>query len=167
MKRLLAITICFIMAAAVCGCAKSPSPAEKKETVSMFDLAESMRSAMPRGEQMEYASKSDENAEDEFAHVSAFDYDKVEDFFILYAKDGKTSADEIVVIALKDASDADAALETLSAHVTRRSELYSVYEPSLLPVLNDARLFTHAQYAVLIVGDDNGSAEEAFKSFIG
>ncbi|MBO4384524.1 MAG: DUF4358 domain-containing protein [Clostridia bacterium] len=184
MKRTLAV-ILIIIAAGLAACAKpapepeptaAPTPAptdapaptetEGKPAVSMFDLAERMRETMPDGNTLAYASKSDPNAEDEFSFVSDLEYGKVETFFILYAPDGKTSAAEIVVIALVDPADAEAAEASLRRHVEKRIALYSTYEPQFVPELEKAVIFTEGRYAVLIIGGSGDAPENAFREFI-
>lgn len=172
-KKIIAVLLTVIAATGLFGCAKpAPVPEEptaeptEKPTVSMFDLAECMREAMPEGKTLVYASKSDSNAEDEFSYVSDIAYEKVEDFFILYAPEGKTSAAEIVVIAMASAGDAEAAADSLRRHVQNRIGLYSTYEPQFVPELENAVIFTEKQYAVLIVGGADGAPEKAFRDFI-
>lgn len=161
MKR----TIAVILAAAsllLCACTAAP----QKATVSMFDLSEAMRAAHKGETELSYASSSDSDAEAEFAHLSDLDYSKVGSFFLLYASDGSASTDEIAVIAVKDAADVKAAAESLRAHVEKRRSLYASYAPQLVPALDSARVFTEAQYAVLVVSANEADVSRAFKDFI-
>ncbi|MCR5611278.1 MAG: DUF4358 domain-containing protein [Clostridiales bacterium] len=171
MKRTVAFILILALTVWLAGCLKpSPDPdpngGEKKPTVSMFDLAERMRETMPDGSTLAYASKNDANAEDEFSFVSDMAFDRVEDFFILYAPDGNSSAAEIVVIALSDPSDAAEAEASLKRHVEKRINLYSTYAPQFVPELEKAVIFTEEQYAVLIIGGEGNAPETAFREFI-
>jgi hypothetical protein len=168
MKRL-AILIAFIsMLAFVCACAPGGSgEGGAKPTVSMFDLSRKMLEAHGAGTEMAYASSSDDDPEELLIHVSDVDYSKVDSFFILYAADGSASADEIVVIAMKDPADVKTASESLKKHVESRRALYSTYEPELADQLENAEVFTDAQYAVLIISPNESAVEKAFYDYIG
>lgn len=164
MKRIIGALLIILTVIAAVGCERQP---EKKPTVSMFDLSRKMLEAHGGEEGMAYASNSDTDAEAELAYVAEIDYSNVEAFFVSYASDAKGNADEIAVIALKDPADAEAAADQLKAHVSKRMELYSVYDPEQVPALEKARVFTHAQYAVLIVSSNADAVEKAFSDFIG
>lgn len=163
MKRIMLLTAAIAFAMALTGCgAKKASP-----TVSMFDLSQRMLEAHGGADEMAYASSSDSNASELLSHVSSIDPGKVEAFFISYAKDGKGNADEIVVIAVKDANDAGEAASTLQEHVESRIALYGTYDPEQVPMLEAADVFTSGQYAVLIVSKNADAVRRAFDEFIG
>ena len=163
MKRITAVFVLFALACLLCaGCVK---PAAQK-TVSMYDLSRAMLSAMQTEETMRYVSASDAGAEEKFARVSDTDYAHVEDFFLLYAENGAGNADEIAVIAVKNERDVSAAADSLRAHVEYRTQLYATYDPTQVPKLNGALVFTEGRYAVLIVCDDPAAAKAAFNGFL-
>ena len=154
--------LCAAFAAAfAAGC----SEPVRNDTVSMFDLSRAMLQAHGGETVMAYASSSDTNAAEQFAHVSSIDYDKTEAYFILYAQDGKESADEIVVIAVKDIADVAEAKQSLAAHAQKRHDLYAAYEPKHAAALDNAVIFTKAQYAVMIVSPNSGAVRKAFEDF--
>ena len=161
MKKTLALLIALLTAAAVFGCA-----APKKQTVSMFDLSQAMLAAYGEADSMAYASSADADPADKLRYVSEMDYDKAESFFISYAKDGKGNADEIVVIAVKDAADASEAVDSLKAHIDRRISLYSTYDPARVKDLEAAEVFSFEQYAVLVVADNAEAIVNAFYDFV-
>jgi hypothetical protein len=94
------------------------------------------------------------------------DYGDVEDFFLLYAENGAGNADEIAVIAVKNGRDVSAAAESLRAHAQYRTQLYSTYDPTQVPKLNGALVFTEGAYAVLIVCNDPAAVRVAFDTFL-
>ena len=60
------------------------------------------------------ASSAEENAEENFKHISDLDYSKVDSYFVSYSEEGL--ADEIAVIAVKDPQDVKEAKESLDDH---------------------------------------------------
>ncbi len=163
MKRITAVFVLFTLACLLpAGCAK---PAAQK-TVSMYDLSRAMLDALQTEEPMRYVSAADTGAEEKFARVSDMDYGDVEDFFLLYAENGAGNADEIAVIAVKNERDVSAAADSLRAHVQYRTQLYSTYDPTQVPKLNGALVFTEGRYAVLIVCDDPAAVKGAFEAFL-
>lgn len=179
MKRNIALLLLIVIfAASALGCAgvagetePTAAPTEAAEVtqtpaVSMFDLSEALRSAHNGSAELSYVSSSDQDPAGKLAYVSDIDYEKVESFMMLYAADGKESTDEIVVIALKDASDAPEAADTLRTHVESRISLYSTYAPELVGPLRNAKVFTEGRYAVLIISENAEAVSRAFSNFI-
>ena len=179
MKRIIALLLPMLIAAACAiGCAGRPGktepsaqPTEAAETtpepaVSMFDLSEALRSAHNGSAELSYVSSSDQDPAGKLAYVSDIDYEKVESFMMLYAADGKESTDEIVVIALKEASDAPEAADTLRTHVESRISLYSTYAPELVEPLRNAKVFCEGRYAVLIISENADAVSRAFSAFV-
>ena len=166
MKKYLCAALCIAVLLAFAGCRGTAAVDPSRPVVSMFDLSEAMNAAHASSAEMSYTSSSEKDAADKLAYVSDIDYSKVEAFFISYAKEGKGNADEIVVIALKDAADAREAEDSLTAHVESRINLYSTYDPGQVPALKKAVIFSEAQYAVLIVSENAAEVEKAFRDFI-
>ena len=107
------------------------------------------------------ASSSDENAADSFSYISDMDYDKVDSFFLSYAKEG--TADEIAVVAVKDLNDIDEAKQSLEKHRESRRKLLDQYEPEEVKRIDDGFVFASGQYAVLIICDDASAVKAAFE----
>ena len=143
------------------GCARTP-----EATVSMYDLSRAMLEAMHTEESMRYVSAADNGAEEKFARVSNLDYGKTDNFFLLYAENGAGNADEIAVISVKNTNDAAAAEASLLEHIESRVSLYATYDPTQVPKLNSALVFTEGRYAVLIVCDDTAAVKAAFDGFL-
>ena len=114
MKKLLLTVLALTVALTAVSCGGT----ETRE-VSMFDLSRAMLAAATF-EDMSYVSSADDGAEDLIANVSDIDYEKVRSFFIAYASDGMGNADEIVVISVKNASDAAEAKASLDRHLESR-----------------------------------------------
>lgn len=143
------------------GCAKDEAPA-----VSTYELSRSMLAALGSDENMLYVSGSDADAEGKFAYLSDMDYGKVEDFFLLYAENGKGNADEIAVIAVKTPRDAAEAEASLCTHLSKRETLYKSYDPSQLYKLENAVLDTVNGLSVLIVAENPAAVKAAFDAFL-
>lgn len=159
-NKIKAIVLAAMMLAAVfaAGCGGS------SDTVSMFDLRTAMEAADDTLGEMLSADSSEEDAEDLFAYISDMDYSKVDKFFVSYSNEGV--ADEIAVIALKDASDAQEAEKSLEKHVQDRINVFSQYAPEQVKKAENAITFKDGRYAVLIICDKQDEVKKAFTDFI-
>jgi hypothetical protein len=160
-NRIVAAALIFVFGLSVCGCGGKDGQAG--DTVSMYDLRTAMEAADTSLPEMTVLSKNDENAESLFTdNISDMDYDKIDDFFVSYATEGK-NADEIVVIAVKDKNDVNTAKQTLEDHRESRRKLFEQYEPEQVKRIEDGIIFTEKQYAVLIICDNRDGVRKAFE----
>ena len=159
MKKFLS-KLLVVIALLTCGCGSEPSA----DTVSMYDLRVAMEEADKSLPSMLNASNVEEDAKSNFKHISDLDYDKVESYFVSYSEEG--FADEIAVIAVKDAADVKEAKESLAAHREDRHKLLEQYEPEQVRRIDDGLVFTSGRYAVLIICDNAGAVKAAFEKFI-
>ena len=160
MKKIISVMLALVvLLQCVCGGTKT------SDTVSMYDLRQTMEEADKSLPEMLNASSADENAADQFAYISDLDYDKVDSFFLSYAKEG--TADEIAVVAVKDVNDIDEAKQSLETHRQNRRKLLDQYEPEEVKRIDDGLVFAKDQYAVLIICDDASAVKAAFEKAIG
>ena len=159
--RWLAALLAALTVLGLCACGQK---ADAPQTVSMIDLRTAMEAAAPSLPDMRYVSDADDDPAGLFAHLSDMDYDKVERFFLSYSAAGL--ADEIAVIAVKDRADAEAAADSLRAHLEDRARLYEQYKPDQLQRVQDGLVFTWKHYAVLIVCDEADAVKDAFDRFV-
>lgn len=165
MKKISIIITAFILAVLAASCTASEKGNGNNKNVSMYDLSKAMVQAGDL-ENMSYASSQDSNAESAFSRISDMDYGKVDSFFVSYASDGSVSADEIVVIAVKNSADAPEAEKSLRNHLEYRISLYNTYGASQVPKLEKGEVFTSGNYAVLIVADNPQKIHAAFTDFV-
>lgn len=157
--------LCVLCAAAALACGGCGTK-ETAETVSMYDLRVAMEAADDSLPAMLNVSSAEANAEDNFSHITEdMDYDRVEGYFVSYAGEGGL-ADEIVVIAMKDASDAEEAKECLKEHRQSRYKLLEQYEPKQTKRIEDGLVFSSGQYAVLIICDNSSAVKKAFEQMV-
>lgn len=130
----------------------------------MYDMQKAMVAADSTLPEMTSVNSESQKAEQLMTYFSSLSYNKVKSYFLVYSKAGK--ADEIAVIELKDASDADEAAETLKKHAQKRVSLYKTYEPSQCKRAQSAKVFTYENYAVLIISDKQDDVQKAFYSFL-
>jgi len=157
MKRCFAaLTAALLLLLCACG--------GRSTAVSMEDLRERMLAAAPSLPEMKSVDDSADNAEELFAYLSDMDYGKVEHFFLSYSAKGL--ADEIAVIAVKNAADAAAAQASLQSHLEGRKLLYEQYQPDQLQRTESAEIFVKDQYAVLIVCDEVQAVKDAFRQAV-
>lgn len=143
-----------------CGCGGT----KVSDTVSMYDLRQTMEAADPSLPEMLNASSAEEDAAESFSYISDLDYDKVDSFFLSYAKEG--TADEIAVVAVKDLNDVDEAKKSLEKHRENRRKLLEQYEPEEVKRIEDGLVFAKDQYVVLIICDDSSAVKSAFEKAI-
>jgi hypothetical protein len=160
-RKWIAALLAALTILGLCGCAQKT---DTQKTVSMIDLRTAMEEAAPSLPEMRYVSDADDDPAQLFAHLSDMDYDKVERFFLSYSATGL--ADEIAVIAVKNRSDADAAADSLRAHLEDRARLYGQYKPDQLQRVENGLVFTWKHYAVLIVCDEADAVKAAFDHFV-
>lgn len=158
MKKILPVLLA-VLAVFLCGCQKNST------VVSMYDLRQKMEAADDSLPEMMYASSLDDDAEDLFTNISDLDYSKVDSFFVSYAKEGG-KADEIVVIAVKDINDTKEAKKSLEMHKENRHKLLEQYEPKEVSRIDDGVIFTHGQYAVLIISEHSDAVRKAFEDAV-
>lgn len=92
-----------------------------------------------------------------FSYFSTLDYEKVDRYLLSYSSSG--TADEVAVIAVKDAADVSEAASTLRAHVDDRLKLFQQYGPDQASRVEKAEIFTKDQYAVLLICDDSDAGQ--------
>jgi hypothetical protein len=136
------------------------------DTVSMYDLRQAMEAADPSLPEMLNLSTNDGNAEEQFGNnITDMDYDKIDDFFVSYAKEGG-KADEIIVIAVKDTNDLAEAKQALEDHRESRRKLLEQYEPEEVKRVEDGMIFTEKQYAVLLICENHDAVKQAFEEAV-
>lgn len=161
MKRAIAMILCVVLlAGGLFACKKAET-----QTVSMYDLSRAMLAATDFDE-MTYVSSADTDPANLLSYASDIDYDLVDAFFMAFAKDGKGNADELCVIALKDAANAAAAEASLKQHLEKRISLYATYDPTQSKKVENGLVFSQGQYAVFIVSNDNAAVKTAFTTFL-
>lgn len=158
---LLCAVACVLTALTGCG---TNGAADK--TVDMGELRRAMLAADKGLPEMSEADGSAKSAKTLFAYLSTLDYGKVDNFFMTYAADGNQHADEIAVIAVKDISNVKTAEKSLKEHMRKRRALYEQYDPSQLPRIDGAQVFTSGRYAVLILADKQDAVKTAFQKFL-
>lgn len=173
-----AIIACLTAALLMSACRGSETPdtspaqtetqaeTEAAKQVSLYDLSKAVLASGEFAKTL-HASNNDDGAEQTFAKVSDFDYEKIEAFYIDAAENGAESADEIVVIRARDAADVPALRASLEKHLEARKALYKTYGADLLPVLDKAVITTEGEFAALFICGDPNAAKAAFLEFIG
>ena len=132
--------------------------------VSMYDLRVAMLAADESFPEMLSVSSVDGGAKENFRYVSALDYEKVDSYFLSYAKDG--AGYEIVVISLKDPSDSGEAVKSLKDHLEARINLYRNYSPADVSLAQSALVGNDGRYAYLIMCSDTGAVKAAMADIL-
>ncbi len=137
---------------------------ETQEKVDMYTLSKTMLEADESLPEMLTVNSNAENAEELFAYLSDFEYDKVDSYFLAYSAEGL--ADEIAVVRVKNSEDTEEALKSLEAHIKSRSDMYGFYEPEQKKRADSGLTFANGSYAVLIVCDGRADVKTAFENAI-
>ena len=162
MRRLLPLFLTGLLILALAGCGgNETSPAQ---TADMEAMQTALLAADPTLPEMRSITGQVADAKDLFTYFSDLPYEKVDDFLLSYSAEGK--ADEIAVIAVKDPADAEAAADTLRAHLDQRLTLFRQYSPDEVSRAEKALVFTQDQYAVLLICDGNQDVKAAFEEFL-
>lgn len=156
------VLICAATVCAFAGCSQKAQTQEK--TVSMYELSKAMTDADDGLPDMLNANSNAADAEEKFVYISDMDYKKVDAYFVSYSSEGK--ADEIAVIAVKDAKDTETAAQSLRKHKEDRIKLYDQYDPSQTQLAKSGKVITYGRYAVLIISGKAEEVENAFHDFI-
>lgn len=151
---------CVLLLCGACGSNETTKP------VSMYDLRVAMEAADDSLPEMLNINSAEDGAKDKFTqHICKMDYDKVAGFFVSYAAEGGL-ADEIVVVAVKDASDVKEVKELLEKHKENRYHLLEQYEPREVKRVSDGLVFSDGNYAVLIICDRADAVKKAFSDVV-
>ena len=153
---LLSLLAVCLLAVSLTACSGGGTTTSK--LVDMNLLRVNMMSAASLRDGVTSVSGNMEDAEKNFSYISTLSYDKVADYFIVYSTEG--TADEIAVIAVKDAADVS------RAHVDDRLKLFQQYGPDQASRVEKAEIFTKDQYAVLLICDDSDAVKTAFEDFL-
>lgn len=164
-KALLFLLAVSLLAVSLTACSGGTEPST---TVNMEQLQKAMLAADPTLAKDITSITSNtgdaSEAKKNFSYFSTLDYEKVDRYLLSYSSSG--TADEVAVIAVKDAADVGEAASTLRAHVDDRLKLFRQYGPDQASRVEKAEIFTKDQYAVLLICDDSGAVKTAFETFL-
>ena len=93
------------------------------------------------------------------------DPEKTESFSMFICGSG-AFADEVAVFAMKDESDVQAVADSMQARIESRSIDFEDYNPDEYDKLRHALIKTKGRYVMLIVSNDNDTAESIFDKYV-
>lgn len=156
--------VCFGLAGLLLACAWGCGPKEPEnpgKDVDVSALGEAMQGADPTLPEMAVATSGGEQAAADFTYLSSLDYGLVEEYY--YAAADAGTAEEIAVIKLKDAGQAAAMMDSLHKHVEQRQGTFREYDPSQVPLTEQAVIIREGRYVALIVCEKNGLVQNVFR----
>jgi predicted small secreted protein len=112
-----------------------------------IELGQAMTEAAQDLPAMSTVSSQDEDGAELFRYLSDLDYDKVDGYYFAYAAAG--TAEEIAVIRLKSADDADEAKASLERHREDRLGIFEFYSPEQVPMVEDGVIQGQGNMVVL------------------
>ncbi len=95
-----------------------------------------------------------------FYGLTASDYDGV----ILYAPASYMDVDELLIVRLKDDSQADEVTEAIETRLETQKNSFEGYGVEQTALLDKAVLDVQGNYILYVVGDDAAKADQAFRS---
>lgn len=101
--------------------------------------------------------------QDVFYNFYNIDESKVADAS-MYTSSSRATAEEVTVIRMKDAADIQLAQDAIAERVNDQKRSYENYMPDEMPKLENAAVYTHGSYAILVVADDVSGAEKVFEA---
>ena len=101
--------------------------------------------------------------QDVFYNFYDIDAQKVADVS-MYTSSSRATAEEVTVIRMKDAADIQLAQDAIAARIEDQKRSYESYMPDEMPKINNAAVYTHGSYAILVVADDTSGAEKTFEA---
>lgn len=178
MKKIISFLLSAVLAVTLCACSKdeenskkdSSAPAEEVVEVDANELLMSMREAVVTFPQYTTASSHDDNGkeidgwEDIFtlSLYENFDAEKIKSYAIAYST--VQTSDEITVVVLESADDAETMKNEMKARVKDRIATFETYGPEEVPKLESAKIVSKGNVCALIICDEPEKAAEAFKT---
>lgn len=158
-RKMAAGIMCVMWLITCAGCGKTQENTGK--SVDLSALKETMLQADTTLPKMNLSTSEDKNAELNFSALTDLEYSRVDQYFYAYAKEG--TAQEIAVIALKDAGDAADFMEALQKHVDNRIGTLQEYSPEQVEMAQNAVITREGSYVTLIICEKSGLVQKAFK----
>lgn len=143
------------------GCGNDSQKDAGGPQVSMDELKTAMLAADTTLPEMVTVDSEEENAELNFSYLADLDYALVDSYFYSYAKDG--TAEEIVVVRMKDRGDVAGMMDALHGHTDQRRGTFEEYAPEQVQMLERAVVTREGNYVTLIICTKNGLVQDAFK----
>lgn len=159
-------TVSLALAALLLACAWGCGPRALEDTGKDVDLAalmDAMMAADPTLPEMVTVTGEGDKGAADFTYLSNLEDYKLVDEYCYAAADAGT-AEEIAVVKLKDAGSAAALMDSLHKHVEQRQGTFREYDPSQVPLTEQAVIVREGRYVALIVCQKNGLVQNAFRA---
>ncbi len=141
-------------------CGKKEAVPEAK--VDMTELMEKMLGTQDDLPEMSTVSSKDEKGEELFASLSDVEYDKIQDYFFSYGKNGEAS--EIAVVFVKSKDDVKEVERSLKEHRESKVTSYQNYAPENITIAESAVVITKGNYVAFIMNEEFSFIKAQFES---
>ena len=156
-SKLICLLMIAVLTVCLCACgSKKEKKEEKKEESQIKMPASDLLSKtiekvkdFPEGESFKKGNDEDERW---FEFLCEFDYDKVDDFAIKYSVSG--TADEFLLIKVKDEKDVKALKEALLKRQDTRKTQFKQYDAKEVSKIEAAKIVSSDNVVAFIVSDD-------------
>lgn len=157
-------TVCLGLAVLLLSFAWGCGPRETADPgkdVDLSALLDAMIAADPTLPELVTVTGAGDQAAADFTYLSDLDYKLVDTYYYAFAQAG--TAEEIAVVRLKDAGSAAALMDSLHKHVEQRQGTFREYDPSQVPLTEQAVILREGRYVALIVCQKNGLVQNTFR----
>lgn len=134
---------------------------EETQKVQFSDLQEKIMNTASDLPDMSVSKTGDDEDKDSFEYLFDFSYNDVEKYYFSYASKG--TAQEIALVQLKTASDAEKLQEAMQNHVDKRVIQFKNYSPDQVDMAQSALITSKGKYVVLIICSNPGEVKKAFE----
>lgn len=148
-NKLISLLVLPVMLLTACGSSEPAKTPEPKDVTAAIIAEVGM-------DNERYVGKTKDNLADYYTDL---DVSKVESASF-YICGSAASPDEIAVIKMIDSADVSAAKAALQTRLDKQIELYSTYTPDEMYKLENAKIYTTGNYAILLACADNDKAKE-------
>lgn len=146
-NKLISLFVLPVMFLSACGNGEPAKTPEPKDVTAAIVAEIEMNSAVEKGK----ADIAD--------YYTDLDVSKVESASFYICGSG-AYPDEVAVIKMTDAADVNTAKTSLQNRLDKQIELYSTYTPDEMYKLDNAKVYTNGNYAILLACADNEKAKE-------
>lgn len=170
-KKFVCVALTVMTALSAAACSKKEESSEEKlpETPAAEVLEAVVKSQTEFPESLREKSRNSDGSDkdgwqDTFEFLYDFPAEKVEDYAIIYSS--VSTADEITVVRLKSAGDAEDMKKAAEKRVKERTATFENYGPEEVSKLNGALIKAEGNYCMLAISDQTAEAQKAFEEAV-
>ena len=152
-SKLICLLMIAVLTVCLCACgSKKEKKEESKIKMPASDLLSKTIEKVKNFPDGETLKKGDDEDKKWFEYLCEFDYDRVDDYAIKYSVSG--TADEFLLIKVKDEKDVKALKEALLKRQDTRKTQFKQYDAKEVSKIEAAKIVSSENVVAFIVSDD-------------